>query len=380
MIGAIINACIFDGDSLLNDHSVIIDEGKVVEVLPQINLPEDIKIIADLKGDYLVPGFIDLQVNGGGGVLFNSAPTVDAIRTIGEAHRQYGTTGFLPTLITDSFDVMREAVVAVTEAIQEGVPGVLGIHLEGPFLNGEKKGTHDKNKFCALDDQGFEIITSLKNGKTLITVAPELTTADMIQRIAAEGVIVCAGHSAANYEQTKEALDAGVAGFTHLYNAMTPLQSREPGMVGAALEDEQSWFGIIADGHHIHPAAFQVAVAAKPKGGAILVTDAMPTVGTEDKSFVLNGETILAIDGQCYNAAGSLAGSDLDMAAAVRNASKFARINWLEAVRMASLYPAQALGLSNIFGYIKPGYNANFAALNQQHQVVQTWIDGESRP
>ncbi len=376
MTRAIINARVFDGDSLLNDHAVVINENRVTEVLPQAQLPQGIEISADLKGDYLVPGFIDVQVNGGGGVLFNSAPTVDAIRAIGEAHRQYGTTGFLPTLITDSFDVMRKAVSAVTEAIDAGVPGVLGLHLEGPFLNAEKKGTHNESKFCVLDDQGFEIITSLKRGKTLITVAPELTTADMIQRIAAKGVIVCAGHSAANYEQTKEALNAGIAGFTHLYNAMTPLQSREPGMVGAALEDTRSWFGIIADGHHMHPAAFQVAVAAKSRGGAVLVTDAMPTVGAQDKSFVLNGETIHAVDGRCYNAAGSLAGSDLDMATAVRNAARFARIDWLEAVRMASLYPARALGMDDQLGYIKPGYTASFVALNEQHEVVQTWIDG----
>ena len=378
MIGAIINARVFDGDSLLNDYAVIVDETRVVDVLPQTQLSPGVETIADLKGDYLVPGFIDLQVNGGGGVLFNTEPTVEAIRAIGEAHRQYGTTGFLPTLITDSFDVMRKAVAAVATAIDEGVPGVLGIHLEGPFLNAEKKGTHDPSKFCVLNDQGLEIITSLKCGTTLITIAPEMTTADMIQRIAAKGVIVCAGHSAASYEQTREALKAGVTGFTHLYNAMTPLQSREPGMVGAALEDEQSWFGIIADGHHMHSAAFQIAVAAKRKGGAVLVTDAMSTVGAEDKSFVLNGETIRAENGQCYNAEGSLAGSDLDMATAVRNASKFAHINWQEAVRMASLYPAQALGLDDKYGHIKPGYFANMAVLNQKHEVVQTWIHAES--
>ena len=378
MISAIINAHIFDGDSLLDDYAIVVGADKIVEVLPQSQLSQDIQIEADMKGNYLVPGFIDVQVNGGGGVLFNTAPTVDAIRAIGKAHRQYGTTGFLPTLITDSFDVMRKAVAAVAAAIEVGVPGVLGIHLEGPFLNAEKKGTHDENKFCVIDDQGFEIITSLNRGKTLITIAPELTTVDMIKRIVAKDVIVCAGHSAASYEQTQEALAAGVAGFTHLYNAMTPLQSREPGMVGAALIDEQSWFGIIADGYHVHPALFQVAVAVKQKGGAVLVTDAMPSVGAEDKSFVLNGETIHAADGRCYNAAGSLAGSDMDMATAVRNATKFAQIHWLEAVRMASLYPAQVLGVDDKLGYIKPGYTANFVALNEQREVVQTWIEGSA--
>lgn len=377
MIKAIVNGHIFDGDSLLSNYAVLTDGEKVVDLIPQAQLPKDTKIDFDLDGAYLVPGYIDLQVNGGGGVLFNSAPTAESIRLIGEAHRQFGTTGFLPTLITDSFDVMRAAVAAVDEAIEQGVPGVLGIHLEGPFLNAERKGTHDKDKFCILDDEGFEVITSLSRGKTLITIAPELTSPDMIRQIADTGVVICAGHTGADYDQTRLALDSGLAGFTHLYNAMTPMQSREPGMVGAALEDSSSWFGIIADGIHVHPASFKVAVTAKQGGGALLVTDAMPTVGALDKSFELNGETIRAENGGIYNAEGSLAGSDLDMNTAVNNAAEFAQIDWLEAVRMASLYPAKALGIDNQYGYIKPDYLANFVALDNKRNVVRTWINGQ---
>ena len=375
---AIIHARLFDGERLLDDHAVILSKNRIAQVLPSADLPADLPIAADLNGHYLVPGFIDLQVNGGGGVLFNGAPTADAIRAIGAAHRQYGTTGFLPTLISDSFAVMRRAVAAVDEALAAGVPGVLGIHLEGPFLNALKKGTHDESKIRPLDDEGLAIITSLKRGKTLVTLAPERTTAAMIRRILKTGAIVWAGHSAADYRETRAALAAGVSGFTHLFNAMTPLASRAPGMVGAALEDAGSQFGIIADGHHIHPACFQIAVAAKARGGAVLVTDAMPTVGARDNSFVLNNETIHALDGRLLNAAGSLAGSDLNMAAAVRNAAQFARIDWLEAVRMASLYPARALGLDDRLGYIKPGYSASLVVLDERHRVVQTWIDGEA--
>lgn len=377
MIKSIINGHVFNGETLLKDHAVIIDGNKVLQVLPQEQLPENIEVDFDLAGHYLVPGFIDLQVNGGGGVMFNNMPTVEGLRTIANAHRQYGTTGFFPTLITDSYDVMRQAITAVTQAIEEGVPGILGVHLEGPFLNPERKGAHDEEKFCLIDEQGFEIITSLKVGKTLITIAPELTTTTMIKRIGDKGVVISAGHTGADYDQTCEALDAGLTGFTHLYNAMTPLQSRAPGMVGAALNDEHSWFGIIADGFHMHPAAFRVAVAAKQTGGAILVTDAMSTVGATEKSFVLDGETIYAIDGRCTNAAGSLAGSDLDMNAAIKNAMKFARVDWMEAVRMASLYPAKAMGLDNQFGYIKPGYQASLVSLDHQQNVISTWIDGE---
>lgn len=377
MIKSIINGHVFNGETLLKDHAVIIDGNKVLQVLPQEQLPENIEVDFDLAGHYLVPGFIDLQVNGGGGVMFNNMPTVEGLQTIANAHRQYGTTGFFPTLITDSYDVMRQAITAVTQAIEEGVPGILGVHLEGPFLNPERKGAHDEEKFCLIDEQGFEIITSLKVGKTLITIAPELTTTTMIKRIGDKGVVISAGHTGADYDQTCEALDAGLTGFTHLYNAMTPLQSRAPGMVGAALNDEHSWFGIIADGFHMHPAAFRVAVAAKQTGGAILVTDAMSTVGATEKSFVLDGETIYAIDGRCTNAAGSLAGSDLDMNAAIKNAMKFARVDWMEAVRMASLYPAKAMGLDNQFGYIKPGYQASLVSLDHQQNVISTWIDGE---
>jgi len=376
MIQAIVNGQVFDGDSLHQSKAVLIEDTRILGVLDTTKIPSDILEVYDLQGGTLVPGFIDLQVNGGGGVLFTAAPSLDNLRVIGAAHRHHGTTGFLPTVITTSFEVMREAVAAVGQAIADGVPGVLGIHLEGPFLNAERKGIHDAHKFCALDEEGFEIVTSLGAGKTLVTLAPELTSPAMIRRLVQAGVIVCAGHSGADYAQTREALAAGVSGFTHLYNAMTPLQSREPGMVGAALEDDDSWFGIIADGHHVHPAAFRIAVAARNTGRAVLVTDAMPTVGSPHKSFVLDGATIVARDGRLTNAAGTLAGSDLDMLSAVNNAARFARIDWFEAVRMASLYPARALGLDGELGGIRPGYRANLLALDGQRQVRASWIDG----
>ena len=376
MIQAIINGPIFDGDSLRQHHAVLLDDGKILSVVESNQVPPEVTDIYDLNGVMLIPGFIDLQVNGGGGVLFNAAPTLDSLRAIGAAHRRFGTTGFLPTLITDSYAVMRQAVDAVRQAIADDVPGVLGIHLEGPFLNPQRRGAHDESKFCLLDEEGFEILTSLDCGKTLVTLAPELTTLEMISRLARQGVIVSAGHSGASYEQTLEALNAGVSGFTHLYNAMTPLQSREPGMVGAAIDDDNSWFGIIADGHHMHPAAFRVAVAAKKNGRALLVTDAMPTVGSPEKTFLLDGEPIVARDGRVMNAAGSLAGSDLNMLSAVNNASIFARIDWLEAVRMASVYPARALGLEGEIGAIRPGFRANLLALDNQHRICASWIDG----
>ena len=376
MLQAIVNGCIFDGESVHEHKAVLIEGEHIVAVVDPEQVPADIGASYDLEGGTLIPGFIDLQVNGGGGVLFTAAPTVDSLRTIGAAHRQYGTTGFLPTLITTRFDVMREAVSAVAEAIAIGTPGVLGLHLEGPFLSPERKGVHDAGKFCQLDQTGFDILTSLQVGSTVVTLAPELTSPQMISRLVEEGVIVCGGHSGATYAQTRDALAQGLSGFTHLYNAMTPLQSREPGMVGAALEDDDSWFGIIADGHHIHPAAFSVAVAAKKRGGALLVTDAMPTVGSPDTSFILDGKTIVASEGRVTNAEGTLAGSDLNMLSAVNNAAEFARLDWFEAVRMASLYPARALGLERELGAIRPGFRASLLALDSAHRIRTSWING----
>ncbi len=376
MIQAIVNGQIFDGGSLRTHQAVLIRDGRIVDVVAHDQVPADVGEVYDLEGGILTPGFIDLQVNGGGGVLFTAAPTVDSLRIIGATHRQRGTTGFLPTLITSDFEVMRLAISAVRQAIREGVPGVLGIHLEGPFLNPARKGVHDARKFCALDETGLAILTSLELGKTLVTLAPELTSAAMIRSLVQAGVVVSCGHSAATYLQARAALEAGATGFTHLYNAMTPLQSREPGMVGAALEDEDSWFGIIADGYHMHPAAFRIAVSAKKVGGAILVTDAMPTVGSPDKSFVFDGETITATHGRVTNAAGTLAGSDLDMLSAVNNAAEFAGLDWLEAVRMATVYPARALGLDTELGAIRPGYRASLLALDDRHRIRASWIDG----
>lgn len=376
MLQAIVNGCIFDGESVHEYKAVLIEGEHIVAVVDPEQVPADIGASYDLEGGTLIPGFIDLQVNGGGGVLFTAAPTVDSLRTIGAAHRQYGTTGFLPTLITTRFDVMREAVCAVAEAIAIGTPGVLGLHIEGPFLSPERKGVHDAGKFCQLDQTGLDILTSLQVGSTVVTLAPELTSPQMISRLVEEGVIVCGGHSGATYAQTRDALAQGLSGFTHLYNAMTPLQSREPGMVGAALEDDDSWFGIIADGHHIHPAAFSVAVAAKKRGGALLVTDAMPTVGSPDTSFILDGKTIVASEGRVTNAEGTLAGSDLNMLSAVNNAAEFARLDWFEAVRMASLYPARALGLERELGAIRPGFRASLLALDSAHRIRASWING----
>lgn len=373
----LVNGRVFDGDTLRDGQAVVLEASRVAAVLPAGDAPSDGERI-DLAGGLLAPGFIDVQVNGGGGVLFNDAPTVESIRTIIQAHRQFGTTSLLPTLISDQWPVMQQAAQAVEAALAEGLPGLCGVHFEGPYLNVERKGVHDGEVIRAVDHPALALFTSGKLGSVVVTLAPEMVAPDFIRNLAAAGVRVCAGHSAASYEQTKQGLAAGITGFTHLFNAMTPMNSREPGVVGAALEDPDSWCGIIADGHHVHDASLKVAIAAKARGRMMLVTDAMPTVGAADKRFVLGGQSIVVEDGRCATPEGRLAGSDLDMAGAVRNTVRRLDIPLGEALRMAALYPAAFLGLDDRLGRIAPGYDADLVLLDEDLGVRETWIGGQS--
>lgn len=377
MATALVNGRVLTEQGFRDDLAVLIEGDRIVDLVPGDAARGEIAV-QDLHGAWLLPGFIDCQVNGGGGVLFNNTPDVEALRRIGQAHRRFGTTGYLPTLISDDLAVMRQAIGATREAIEQGVPGVLGIHLEGPYIAPARKGTHDAGKFRVPDAQEIELATSLDNGCTLITLAPEQVPVADIRALVARGAIVAAGHTAGSYEQVRAGLDAGISGFTHLYNAMSPLQGREPGAVGAALEDRDSWCGVIVDGVHVHAASLRVALAAKPRGKVFLVTDAMPPVGADDPSYELYGEVITVRDGVVRNAAGSLAGSALDMATAVRNSVNMLGLPLEEAARMASTYPAQFLGLGETHGRIAPGYRADFTVLDDALQVVTTWIGGST--
>ncbi|NIJ70462.1 N-acetylglucosamine-6-phosphate deacetylase [Xanthomonas sp. 60] len=372
------NARILVDDTFRDDLALVIEDGRITHLVPdaapQLG-PAAGQI--DLDGGWLVPGFIDVQVNGGGGVLFNNAPNIATVRTMAAAHRRFGTTAMLPTLISDDAAVMRLGIDATREAIRQGVPGVLGIHLEGPYIAPARKGTHDASKFRLPDAAELAMVASLDNGPTLLTLAPEQVPLDTVRALVERGVIVAAGHTAATYEEARAGLDAGIRGFTHLFNAMSPLQGREPGAVGAALEDRDSWVGIIVDGVHVHPASLRVALAAKPRGRLLLVTDAMPPVGAQSPSYALYGEVITAVDGVVRNAAGALAGSALDMATAVRNTVRLLGQPLAEAARMASTYPAQFLNVDDRLGHIAEGYQADLVLLDDALQVRGTWIAGQ---
>jgi len=363
-------------DGLRPDWSVILDGGQIAAVLPSRECPADMRR-RTLDGD-LFPGFIDLQVNGGGGILFNDCPTLEGIARIGAAHRRFGTTGFLPTLISDDLTVVAQAIAAVDAALERGVPGVLGIHIEGPFLNPARKGVHDAAKFRILDPEAIALLASLRHGRTLVTLAPELAPPGAIRALVDRGVVVAAGHSAASYAEVQSAFAEGLSGFTHLFNAMTQLGSREPGAVGAALESDARWCGLIVDGHHVHPATLRIALAAIGAERLALVTDAMPAVGWEQRAFMLGGRLITCENGRCTAPDGTLAGSDLDMAGAVRNAERMMGVDIATAVRMASAVPARILELSGERGAIAPGLRADLVLVDAGGQVVETWISGES--
>jgi N-acetylglucosamine-6-phosphate deacetylase len=377
---ALVNGRVLTDRGIEEGLVVRLEGGRIESVARAADRRADDATHVDLRNNLLLPGFIDTQVNGGGGVLFNGNPTVASIAEIGRVHRRFGTTSFLPTLVSDDLDIVADAIAATRDAIAAGVPGVLGLHIEGPFLNASRKGVHDASKIRHLDDEAFKLLTTPTGGRTLITLAPEKTTPEMIRALSDAGVIVSAGHSNASYTQVREALDSGLTGFTHLFNAMSQLTVREPGVVGAALEDGDSWCSIIVDGYHVDPVVLRLALRMKRPDRFVLVTDAMPSVGAEEKSFNLLGKRISVRDGICVDEDGTLAGSDMDMATAVRNAVQMLQVDLALAVRMASRHPAEFLGLANELGRIAPGYRANLLIADDDLNVVETWIDGAPSP
>ena len=373
---ALVNARVLLVPGFVEGQAVLVEGERIAGVVPEADARVKAAERHDLAGAMLLPGFVDAQVNGGGGVLFNDAPTVETLRTIGRAHRRFGTTGFLPTLISDDLSVIAAAIEAVRRAMAEKVPGVIGVHIEGPFISEARKGAHDPAKFRDLDDRGVQLLASLGVGRTLVTLAPEVTGAETIRRLTRAGVVVSAGHTDATFEQMQEAFRHGVTGLTHLFNAMSPLTSREPGAVGAALHDEQCWCGLIVDGRHVHPAALRLALRCKGADRLMLVTDAMPIVGSERDDFMLQGRRVWLRDGVCVDENGTLAGSAIDMATAVRNAVDLLGVPVEQAARMASTYPAQFLGLGSDLGRIAPGHRANFTVLDDALVCRAAWIDG----
>ena len=365
---------VFDGATMRSDAAVLVEGARIAAVVPRADVPATIEVRDLPGGAWLAPGFIDIQVNGGGDVLFNDAPTPDGIRTLVAAHRKLGTTTLLPTLISDTAEKMRAALAAV-EAVIDAEPGLLGIHLEGPFLSPEKAGVHDRRMFRPPTASDLALITAPRQGVTLVTLAPERVPEPFIRALAAAGVRIALGHSMASYAQTKAAMAAGLSGFTHLFNAMPPLAAREPGPIAAALESQQAWYGLIVDGIHVAPAMLQLAL--RGAGHPMLVSDAMPPVGGAKSSFMLNDETILVREGHCARRDGALAGAHLSMAQALRNCVRLLNVPLTDALRFASAYPARFLGLGEVLGKIAPGCRADLVAVDGSSlEVIETWVAG----
>ena len=362
---------LFDGQTFLNDQVLTIIDGNIEHIDQNIT---DIDFAID---DLIVPGFIDLQVNGGGGVLFNTTPSLDGIKAIMLAHAQFGTTAMLPTLITDKLDVMVQAADAIALALKENVPGILGIHFEGPHLSVAKKGAHSAEYIRPISAEEWQVLKRTDIGKIVVTMAPETLSVIDITRMVSLGIKVCLGHTNADYNTAQAAVDAGADGFTHLFNAMSPLQGREPGVTGCALLNDKASCGLIVDGQHVDFATCKLALKTKPVGKIFLVTDAMPPVGTSDTEFDFFDRKVYLADGKLTSTTGELAGSVLDMVTAVKNTHTRLNVPLDEAIKMATQYPASYIKQSDLRGVLRQGYQADFVVLDKKLNVNATWIAGQ---
>lgn len=376
-------ARIFDGQRFHERSALLIEDGKILRLVQSKDaLPEEVQI-SELEGGILSPGFIDAQVNGGGGVMLNDGPSPESMIRIAAGHRPYGTTSLLPTLITDTGEVTAQAMAAAAEAVKSG-QGVAGLHLEGPHLAPSKKGAHLAQLMRPVDTGDIKamIATAQQIGCLLVTIAAEQITPDQVRELADNGVIVSIGHSDSSFEAAMVRFDAGARGVTHLFNAMSQFGHRSPNLVGAALDHPNVWGGIIADGHHVEPAALRVALRAKRgQGRLFFVTDAMSLVGSGRDTFQLNGRTIYRVEGgYCpklvLEDGVTLAGSDLDMASAIRYGMAMLDLSMEEALRMATSYPAEFLWLTDR-GLLAANKRADLVWLDDQCHVKATWIAGQ---
>ena len=373
---AVVASTVFDGEACHTDYAVIVEGSRISGLLPKRELAQGVPARELQEGAWLAPGFVDIQVNGGGDILLNDDPSAAAMAAIARAHRKFGTTALLPTLITDTPEKMRAALTAANEAAPAN-PSILGIHLEGPFISPEKPGVHSRALIRAPNPDDIEMLIGPRAGVTLVTLAPERVPPGLIARLAKAGVRVSLGHSMATYDETKAALAEGLTGFTHLFNAMRPLGSRDPGPVAAALETRAAFFGMIVDGEHVDPAMLRLALrgVAHP----MLITDAMPPVGGSKPAFALYGEQIAVREGRCARADGTLAGAALDMASAVRNCVNLLGVPLTQALRFASTEPATFLGLEATLGRLAPGYRADLVAFDPgSMRIHATWVAGEA--
>ncbi len=367
---------IFDGYRWHHDAVILVDRGVVQGIVPRAQSADDWPTEVMPPGTLLAPGFIDLQVNGGGGILLNDAPTPDAMRAIARAHRRYGATSCLPTLISDTRAKATAAIAAAR--LLDGSDGILGLHLEGPFISRSRPGIHRADCIVSATRADLDWLRELSAvGSSMVTLAPECVPAGFVKTLASCGIRVSVGHSEATADTLMRAIDEGLSGVTHLFNAMPAMSAREPGIVGVALTDERLTAGIILDGIHVDPVVARAAFSAKDAGNIALVSDAMPTVGTQQDHFELMGRQIRLRHGRLVSEDGTLAGAHLDLASAVKNAVTLVGISLDDALRAASLVPARFLGIEQHRGTLDAGARADIVALTTNLDVLTTWMAGK---
>lgn len=373
---AITGGRIFDGREWHDGKILVIEDASIAAISGEV--PPGARRI-DADGALIVPGFVDLQVNGGGGAMFNSEPTPEGIARIARAHARFGTTKLLPTLITDNREITAEARKAGREAVARKIPGFLGIHLEGPHLSVSRKGAHDAKLIRPMEALDLVALLQYRDeaGLLLTTLAPESVSRDQVRALHAAGVTVSLGHTDTTSTNALSYFEAGARMSTHLFNAMSPLGHREPGLVGATLHSSAAFAGIIADGFHVDPVAMGVALRAKQGPGRIfIVTDAMSTIGTDETGLLLNGRQVFREGGRLTLADGTLAGADIDMLSSVLYVHGTLGLSLEEAIRMASLYPAEAMGVGDRHGRLAPGCVADFILLEPSLSIRSVFIDG----
>lgn len=370
---ALTNCTIYTSKSILLDHAVIIENNLIKNITATKDLPAGINTI-DLKGQNLSPGFIDLQLNGCGGVMFNGNETEQTLSIMQAANLQSGTTSFLPTFITDSDNGIKRALNVARSYMQKTENEVLGLHLEGPYISLEKKGIHPQQFIRSADTSMVDLISKNADVVAQITLAPEKNDNEVIKQLSAAGIVVSLGHSNATYQQATMAIQSGASSATHLFNAMSAMAGREPGMVGAVY-DNDIYAGIIVDGFHVD--YVNVRLSKKLMGEKlILVTDATAPAGANIEQFDFVGTTVYYKDGKCFGEDGTLGGSAVTMIESIQQCVNYVGITLEEAIRMATLYPAKAISVDHKLGSIEQGKIANLAIFNQRYQVTATVVNG----
>jgi len=372
---ALIGAQLFSGKEFFDNRALLIDGENIIDIINEYDIPKNFEI-QKLNGGILSPGFIDLQVNGGGGKLFNNSPDKESLNTIIEAHQHFGTTSIMPTVISDSLNVLKRCTTTISEEIENN-KSLLGVHIEGPFFNVKYRGVHQKQYINTINSDYLNLFENLKDFPVMLTLAPECISTKQLKHLKSLGFKILAGHTDASYDQLEEAIKYGLDGFTHLFNAMGQISAREPGVVGSALTFDNTAASVIVDLHHVHPSLIQMAYKQKPQGKLFFVSDSMATIHHGEPSFELYDEIVSESKGRIINSEGKLAGSSITQIDAIKNAYQSCNIPLDEALAMASRYPAEYLGVANYLGSLKSGYRADLTHFDLDFQVQNVWVAGK---